>query len=236
MIGHKRKAGRVAALCTLFAVVPLAGGCGGDDEDESSSAKPASGVFVGEVPGTGAFVAVTAAAATDGDAPRAVKTYVCDGKRLSEWLPGTASGDSFTATSDDGDAEVKGTLSGNAVTGTVELSDGKTLRFTARRATGDAGLYNLRHLANGQVVGESVAGGRVSGRSEARRPGITELTLPKGGQLRIKVTRDSVKPPDVPAGAVRLIVLANGRFAGAGKALKTTAGGGASFSVRKLFP
>ena len=55
-----------------------------------------------------------------------MQVYVSDGKGLSEWFSGPISDGGFVAKSDDGDAETEGTLSGDSVTGTVMLPDGKT--------------------------------------------------------------------------------------------------------------
>ena len=84
------------------------------------------GSFVGEVSGTKAFVAVVAAPAQDGQDAGAVQIYISDGRGLSEWFSGPISDGGFAAESDDGDAEAEGTLSGDSVTGTVVLPDGKT--------------------------------------------------------------------------------------------------------------
>lgn len=227
--------GFLASLATVFIIA----GCSGDDdgEDEGSRAgqeeKPATGTFVGKLRGSDAFVAVVAASTESGQR-RDVKVYVCDARRVSEWFPGSAEGDRFVVTSDDGDAEVSGTLRGNSADGTVELSDGRRLSYTARRAASPAGFYNLTVRPDGRLQGTSASGEKISGKVAKQRPGRAVLTLPDGTRLEDTVTSDTGDVKGEP-GQVRLIVLANGSARGAGKAVRTATTGGTNFTVRYPF-
>jgi hypothetical protein len=53
------------------------------------------------------FVAVVVSP-TVGRRAREAAVYVCDGKRLCEWFSGSASGNRFTAGTDNGDGEATG--------------------------------------------------------------------------------------------------------------------------------
>jgi hypothetical protein len=224
------------ALLVLL-LAPFAG-CSGDDgpdDDEAENAvkaeKAIAGSFVGEVSGTKALVAVVAAPAEGKEARRAVQIYLSDGKRLGEWFSGSISDNSFVAQSDDGDAEAKGKLSGDSVTGTIELPDGKTVRYEARQPAGAAGLYDLTVSSDGELSGASAAGLGVTGEITLRRQGTGVLKLADGTRLKFDITRDSAGDLiRLRAGQVRLIVLANGELRGAGKS--RTGGGSSEFLVR----
>jgi hypothetical protein len=212
-----------------FAVVvllpaPLAG-CSRDDGPDDDQAQKAvkaetaiAGSFVGEVSGTKALVAVVAASAEGKDTARAVQVYLSDGRRLGEWFSGSIVHNSFVAQSDDGDAEAKGKLSGDSVTGTIELPDGKTVRYEARQPAGAAGLYDLTVSSDGELSGASAGGIGVTGEITLRRRGTGMLKLADGTRLKLDITRGSAGDLiRLRAGQVRLIVLANGELRGAGK-------------------
>jgi transposase len=208
----------------VFLLVPLAGS-GGDDGPEAGKAEQAAkteqavaGSFVGELTRTNAFVAVVAAPAEGKQDARAVHVYVSDGRRLSEWFSGSISGDSFAAKSDSGDADANGKLSGDSVTGTVELPGGKTVRYEASPPPGAAGLYDLTISSDGKLSGASAAGLGVTGEITMRRRGTGMLKLADGERLKFQVTRNRVADLNrLRAGQVRLIVLPGGQLRGAGK-------------------
>jgi hypothetical protein len=210
MIGSRITVGLAVPL--VLALV----GCGsGGDGDEGTAEKAVAGTFVGKAAGTNALVAVVAAPLAGEQQKRDVSVYVADGKRLSEWLPGSISGNSFTAASDDGDAEITGKLSGKAVTGTLKLPSGKTVGYQAGPATGAAGLYDLEVSNKGKLSGASAAGIGVKGKTPLD-DGTGTLRLADGTRRKFDITGNDAKPSSLRAGQMRLIVLGDGELTGAG--------------------
>ena len=212
----------VAALVVIL-LFALAGGDAdsGIEADQAGqapqTAQAVDGSFVGRVSGMKTFVAVVAAPAEGERDERAVQVYVADGSRINEWFSGSISDDGFLAKSDDGDAEAKGKLSGESVKGTVELPDGKTARYVAKRPAGAAGLYELTLSARGKLSGASAAGLGVAGTIEL--PGGTGvLSLADGRRLEFEITEDTGDDlVPLRPGQVRLMVLPSGRLVGAGR-------------------
>jgi hypothetical protein len=223
-------------VTALFLLLPVTG-CGGDDspdDDEAVKAEKAVvGSFVGEVSETKAFVAVVAAPATGEKDARTIELYVSDGRRLSEWFSGSISDNGFVAKSDDGDREAKGKLSGDSVTGTVELPGGETLRYEASPPSGAAGLYELTVSSEGELSGVSTAGLGVTGEVTTKGRGTGMLRLVDGKRLEFDVTRNAAADLiRLRAGQVRLIVLASGQLRGAGKSRPSAGGGDSDFFIR----
>jgi hypothetical protein len=222
----------------LILLLPLAacGGDGngdGDDRAEEKKSQPVDGTFVGKVRGTEAFVAVVAAPPSKGEDSRGVTVYVCDGTRICEWFTGTSSGNSFTAASDDDDAKVKGELTRDAASGTVDLPGDKTARYEAGEATAASGLYDLSVSASGKLSGASAAGVALTGKSSLPEPGSGTLKLADGTRLKVKFTTGSAAAPEgLEAGQVRLIVLPEGELRGAGKTRKGEKASGSAFYIR----
>lgn len=223
---------RMWMFVVVLLLTPLAA-CGGDDDDDDEGDKrprPVAGNFVGEVKGTNAFVAVMTSPQR-GRAERGVNVYVFDGRRISEHFRGSLKSNSFAAKSDDDDAEAKGELRRDAVTGTLKLPGRpKTVRYQASRATGGSGLYDLTISSGGKLRGTSAAGLLLKGDSTLPRPGKGTFKLVDGRRLRFVARRpsggDSTR---LRAGQVRLIVLPNGRLRGAGK---TRGRGGSDVVIR----
>jgi hypothetical protein len=209
-VGHMVKRTAVSVSCTvLLGLAPFAG-CGGDDgRQDERGGKPVDGTFVGKLVGTNAFVAVVASPPARGKDRRAVNVYVTDGERVSEWLDGSVQGNGFTASSDDRDAQVKGSISREAVTGTIELPGGKTARYEATRATGPAGLYDLTVSAKGKLSGASATGVGLTG--EAPLSGTGRLKLADGKRRKFDVTAED----SATVRQLRLIVLQGGELRGA---------------------
>jgi hypothetical protein len=212
---------------------------GGDDRPDGTGAETAEeadtavvGSFVGEVSGTEAFVAVVTAPAPGGK-DSAVQIYVSDGRRLSEWFSGPISDSSFVAESDDGDAEIEGELSGDSVTGTVELpGGGRTVEYEASPPSGAAGLYDLMVSSDGKLRGASAAGLGVTGEIPLGKRGTGMLRLVDGKRLELAVTpKRAGDLAHLRAGQVRLIVLPDGELRGAGKG-RPSGGGGPDFFIR----
>jgi hypothetical protein len=216
----------------VLLLVPFAG-CGGNDDEAKKKAPALDGTFVGKVSGTKAFVAVVASPTQKGKDRRDLTLYICDGRRLCEWFTGSATEDGFAATSNDRDAKAKGKLSDKAVTGTIELPGGRTVRYTASPATATAGLYNLTVSSKGRLRGTSAAGVGLKGEVTLPGPGTGSLKLADGRRLEFDVTTNSAGDPvGLRAGRVRLIVLAGRQLRGAGKNRRTASGGETDFFIR----
>jgi transposase len=222
------------AAAVVFLFVPLAGR-GGDDGPVAGKAGPAAkdgqtakagqavdGSFLGKVSGTEAVIAVVASPAEGNENRRELQLYVADGRRTSVWFSGSISDNSFLAKSDVGDAEAKGKLSGESVKGTVELPNGKTVRYKANRPAGAAGLYELTVSARGKLSGTSAAGlGVAGGVNLLERTGV--LRLADGRRLEFEIAEDTGDDlVSLRAGQVRLIVLPSGQLVGEGKSRPAT--------------
>jgi hypothetical protein len=230
MVDWTRTSMLLAAACLL---PPLAA-CGGGGSDNRGDGKPreraVDGTFVGKLSGTSTFVAVVASPAVGKKDQRDVTVYLSDGKRLSEWFAGSVEQNRFSAASDDRDAEAKGKLSGKAVTGTVKLADGKTVRYNATRATGPAGLYDLKVSSKGELSGASSAGVGLKGEATLKQRGTGEIKLADGKRRKFDVIANAAGDGiRLKAGQLRLIILRGGELRGAGRPRPT---GSSNFFVR----
>ena len=221
---------RISITIVAALIAASLAACGGGDGDrEQGAVKPVDGTFVGKVAGTDAFVAVVAAPPAGKESKRDVSVYVADGRRVTEWFSGFTAANSFAASSDDRDAEIKGTLKGGAVTGTLELPSGRTAKYQASQATGAAGLYELSVSRKGQLSGASAAGIGLKGETRLE-DGTGSLKLADGKRRKFDVR--GMAGGDVPglrAGQVRLIVLDDG-LTGAGR--PRSGNGGTAFLIR----
>jgi hypothetical protein len=223
----------ISLVPVLLLLAPLPG-CGDDDEREVEQ-KPVDGTFVGKVSGTDALVAVVASPAASGKDKREAQIYVSDGNGLSESFAGSVERNSFTARSGDEGAETSGELAGESVKGTVELPDGKSARYEARRATGASGLYELTVSRKGTLGGASAAGVGVTSKSKLEVPGKGMLKLADGKRRKFEVTAASGgEPGPLRSGQVRLIVLPDGRMSGAGARGPGAGDGETEFFVKSL--
>jgi hypothetical protein len=212
----------VTRICASFLAVlllTLAGGCGGDDDEENAQ-RPVDGTFVGKVSGSEALVAVVASPPTRGQDRREVTVFVSDGKRLGESFTALVVGNSFRAKS--GDLQAEGELTRAGTTGTVTLASGEAERYRATRATAAAGLYELTVARDGTLSGASAAGVGLSSRSTLRAPGGGTLRFADGRRRRFDLTGGSTDDPvRLRGGEVRLIVLPDGEMGGAGEGRPT---------------
>jgi hypothetical protein len=208
-------------------------GCGGDDDDgddKNKNGTPVAGTFVGKLPETDAFVSVAAAPPARGEDQRQVTVFVCDGKSVCEWFPGSTTGNSFSVSSDDDDAKAEGDLSDKAAKGTVELGDEEPVQYEASSAPATAGVYNLTVSKKGKITGASEAGVALTGNVDLPAPGKGTLKLADGKRVKF----DAAKGPadgtlGLRPGQLRLIIQPDRKLAGAGM----NPGGGTSlFYVR----
>jgi hypothetical protein len=227
----------VRTISTLVVLVLAAlAGCGGDDGDRPRGkevVKLLEGTFVGKAGREETFVAVVAAPVARGEERRDLTVYACDGKRLCEWFSGSAAGNSFRIAAEGGDGQASGELTRKGASGTIDLSDGKALRYEAEQATATAGLYDLEISANGKLSGASATGVGLTGSSTIPKPGDGSLKLADGKRLKLDVTRSSVRG-SVPlrAGQVLAIVLPDHQLRGAARSRRTAGGGDSDFFIR----
>lgn len=206
----------------LLVLIPLTGCTGADSPDDARpQEEPVTGSFVGKVEGSGAFVAVVAAPAADGDGAGVVHVHVSDGRGRGATLSGTVSGDTFTATSEDGGAEAEGTLTRESVSGTVTLPGVESGSYEATPPSGAAGVYELTVSPAGDLTGASAAGLVVTGEMALARRGTGKVRLVDGRRLELAVTRTRADLA-LRAGQVRLIVLEDGEVRGLASSTRAT--------------
>lgn len=132
----------------IFCLALVLVACGGSTKPTNTAAPASTTVpnsFVGTVPGTDAFIALTT---TNGSS----LSYVCDSKQTATWFNGPVTNNAIDITAPNGD-KLKATLATSGATGTLTLS-GKDFPFTAAPAKGDAGLYRAdQDMNGGKVVG-----------------------------------------------------------------------------------
>jgi hypothetical protein len=220
-------------LLLLLTALAGCGGKDGDDRERVEGVKPLEGTFVGKAEGDEAFVAVVASPVVRGEDRRELTVYACDAKRLCEWFSGSAGAKSFRVGAEGGDGEATGKLTREAATGTIELSDGKTLRYEAGRAQAAAGLYDMTLSASGKLSGASATGVGLTGKSTIPKPGGGSLKLADGKRLELEVTK-SAGEGSVPlrAGQALAIVLPDHELRGAARSRRTAAGGHSDFFIR----
>jgi hypothetical protein len=175
--------------------------------------------FVGLAEDGQTFVAVVV---TEGDrAQREARAYLCNGLALDVWLTGTVDGDATTLEAEDG-STLTASLGEEAVAGELTLADGTTLAFETIPAEGAAGLYSLSIAEDGTIQGQAADGqgfawGWVATApllgSDAAYPVILQLAPAGGGSA--SVLAGMTEPGQ--AGEGRLVVLADGPLAGAGR-------------------
>lgn len=206
---------RKISVPLLIVIGLFATGCGGVDEANATTEKdPAavSGSFVGKVEGAEIGVAVVAGEpAAEGQA-RTLSVYVCDGRALSLWFTGQAAGNQADLSTDGVSATV--VVRAEGTSGTIALSGGRKLAFTALPASGAAGLYNVTVAANGTVRGTSETGSELTGQlaaSEAPDGGPVVATASSGDQdVKLEALARQVRP-----GAYRWIVTSDRKVYGA---------------------
>jgi hypothetical protein len=211
--------------------VAASAGCGGDDGDDDRVQKAIEGTFVGKVRGTGASLAVVAAPATRGQRRRDVTVYVSDGERMSRSFAGTAEGNSFTASAEDGEGRATGKLKAASATGTIELPGGKTARYEATHATAASGLYDLTVSRRGKLTGASAAGVGLSSEAGLRAPGTGTLRFADGRRRKLDIATTG-DPTPLRSGQIRMIVLPDGQMSGAGQIGSAASGGEPEVFIR----
>jgi hypothetical protein len=194
---------------------PAARGTGGT---AAAAAPVVSGTFVGKAAG-GLQVGVTVVAeqpAAEGQA-RTISLYVCSGTSLSAWLTGQTSGNAIDLRSADGRVGAHVSLSALAATGKVGLLGGSGFGFTARRAVGVAGLFDLTIATNGTLHGASTSGARLSGRLGAPAKLAASRTAVVTASVGGRTVKLTAPARHLRPGVYRWIVLTDGTVFGANR-------------------
>jgi hypothetical protein len=210
----------VGLLVLVLAFWLVVGGAGPGQEEEEKGAPPVAGSFVGEMPDVGedgAFVALVTSAVGEEGAEREVRAYLCDGRRITEWFTGSATGNDLSLDSTAG-AHLEGALAPRAATGTITLLDGRSFPFEAALASGVAGLYEVVWSSDDRLRGTSETGGRLEGSlGEEISPGIFRIggtISPAEGE---PVEIEAFTRPDSSPGEYRWVVLPDGQAKGGSK-------------------
>jgi hypothetical protein len=134
----------IAALAVSLLAPVATAGAGEDGEKKKSS------TYVGTVDGTDAYIGIVLTKGED-----TALVYVCDSAGLTEWFQaGVKERDQLSGISPGG-AVLVGTRLKSAIKGTLILFGGEAHDYTAKKASGDAGLYRLPQSVGGA---EYVAG------------------------------------------------------------------------------
>lgn len=102
------------------------------------------------------FVAIFVDEAAESDNTRSVRGYVCN-REVGVWLDGEVDGDQVVLASSDEAVRIEATIAAEDVFGVARFGEVAPQPFTARAATGDAGLYR----AEAQLAGDDRVAGWV---------------------------------------------------------------------------
>ena len=136
------RASRSSLIAALVAALALLAGCGGGDNNDTTTAAAGGGggaaatpgVFVGQVEVTGDSIALV----TDGN--RLTGAYLCIPQSTSQWIrPAPLQSGQAALVARRGVNLGSAKFAGDSATGTVTA--GGQNSFSAKLATGDAGLY-----------------------------------------------------------------------------------------------
>lgn len=157
-VGHpvtrRRALGILLATPLIVSYPPdasLAGGKAG------GAASITGETYVGRTADPAVFIAVVLGA-------QHVTAYLCDGlpQQIDRWFYGHLIDETVVLVATDG-ARLIGLRSRLGMSGWVRLPDGSRTRFVAHPATGAAGLYDIRVLADGSLYGTSGSGAILDG-------------------------------------------------------------------------
>ena len=137
----------------------------------SASAAPREGSYVGRVQHSKAFVAFVVGRDVGGD--RRVRALVSDSTTYLNWFHAGIHGGSIDSRS--GGLELSGSFGEDAVTGSLRLDTGRSLKFAAHRVSsrGRAGLYDWRRTLDGRRL----RGGWIVLPGGAQRGGVRGLDV-----------------------------------------------------------
>lgn len=132
-------------LMTLAWLLVACGGDTGYNETASNTSETLSTLnYAGKVQSSDAFIGF----ALKGDQ---VTAYICDSQNIAEWLDGKWNGESLNLTSADGTL-LQAKKDAKAISGTVQLSDGQPLNFSAPIVGDRAGIFLNEETQDDQLL------------------------------------------------------------------------------------
>jgi len=125
----------------------------------SAAAAPRAGTYVGQLEGLIDLIGIDVTQA-DAKNRRIVRAYLCDGEPGGDarWYSGVMVGNKVRLNSTDGATSLEVKLGHDVATGFVIFGDGSVRGFSASRAIGGAGIYDIELKADGTGQGVSLAG------------------------------------------------------------------------------
>lgn len=146
--------------------------------------------FVGSVEGTQTYIALVI------QNDKAV-VYICDGDEISEWITGNVTDGKLDLTTAKG-THLTAVATSDSVTGTLTLTDGQPLTFSASPAVeGQTGLYRYQGEENGVtyttgwIVGSSGARGETNSVNGTQNGVVVNITPGAEAQTALRLLSDS---------------------------------------------
>lgn len=125
----------------------------------SAAAAPRAGTYVGKLEGEIDLIGIDVTQA-DAKNRRVVRAYLCDGEPGGDarWFTGVLVGNKVRLKSIDGTTALEVKLGHDIATGSLIFADGSVRGFSAARAAGGGGIYDIELKADGSAHGVSLAG------------------------------------------------------------------------------
>lgn len=125
----------------------------------SAATAPRAGTYVGQLEGQIDLIGVHVTQA-DAKNRRIVRAYLCDGEPNGDarWYTGVMIGNKVRLTSTDGETTLEVKLEHDVAIGSLIFGDGSVRGFTAPRAIGGTGIYEIEVTSDGVARGVSLAG------------------------------------------------------------------------------
>lgn len=146
--------------------------------------------FVGSLEGTQTYIAFVI------QNDKAI-VYICDGYQVSEWITGKVADGKLDLTTDKG-THLTASATSDSVTGTLTLTDGQPLVFSASPTVeGQTGLYRYQGDENGityttgWIVGPSGARGETNSVNGAQNGVVVDITPGAEAQTALRLLSDS---------------------------------------------
>ena len=130
-----------------------------DAVPSSAAAAPRAGTYVGQLEGQIDLIGIDITQA-DAKNRRIVRAYLCDGEPGGDarWYTGVMVGNKVRLQSIDGMTTLEVKLGHDIATGFLIFADGSVRGFSAPRAAGGGGIYDIELKADGSAQGVSLAG------------------------------------------------------------------------------
>lgn len=125
----------------------------------SAATAPRAGTYVGQLDGLIDLIGIEVTQA-DAKNRRIVRAYLCDGEPGGDarWYTGVMVGNKIQLNSTDGETALELKLGHDVATGSLIFADGSVRSFSAPRAIGGGGIYEIQVTSGGALHGVSLAG------------------------------------------------------------------------------